>query len=83
MIDWFEVVNIKEEANTGTVQADVLYNSVLNIYLDERDNREEENMRLRPNGFTEPTKKTKIYALTVTFDYFCLEYIVGEYNYRI
>ena len=55
MIDWFEVVNIKEEANTGTAQADVLYNSVLNIYLDERDNREGENMGLRPNGFTEPT----------------------------
>ena len=55
MIDWFEVVNIKEEVNTGTAQADVLYNSVLNIYLDERDNREEENMGLRPNGFTEPT----------------------------
>ena len=55
MIDWFEVVNIKEETNKGTAQADVLYNSVLNIYLDERDNREEENMGLRANGFTEPT----------------------------
>ena len=55
MINWFEVVKIEEEANTGTAQADVLYNSVLNIYLDERDNREEENMGLRPNGFTEPT----------------------------
>lgn len=55
MIDWFEVVNIKEETNKGTAQADVLYNSVLNIYLDERDNREGENMGLRPNGFTEPT----------------------------
>ena len=39
MIDWFEVVNIKEEPNRGTAQADVLYNSVLHIYLDERDNR--------------------------------------------
>ena len=55
MINWFEVVKIEEEANTGTAQADVLYNSVLNIYLDERDNREEETMGLRPNGFTEPT----------------------------
>lgn len=36
MIDWFKVVNIKEEPNTGTAQADILYNSVLNIYLDER-----------------------------------------------
>ena len=55
MIDWFEVVNIEEEANTGTAKADVLYNSVLNIYLDERDNRTEETKELRPNGFTEPT----------------------------
>lgn len=55
MIDWFEVVNIKEESNTGTAQADVLYKSVLNIYLDERDNRTGENMGLKPNGFTEPT----------------------------
>ena len=37
MIDWFEVVNIKEEPNKGTAQADVLYNSILHIYLDERD----------------------------------------------
>ena len=55
MIDWFEVVNIEEEANTGTAKADVLYNSVLNIYLDERDTRTEETKELRPNGFTEPT----------------------------
>ena len=38
MIDWFEVVNIKEEPNKGTAQADVLYNSILHIYLDEREN---------------------------------------------
>lgn len=55
MIDWFEVVNIKEEPNTGTAQADILYNSVLNIYLDERDNRTGEDLGLKPNGFTEPT----------------------------
>ena len=55
MIDWFEVVNITEEPNTGTAQADVLYKSVLNIYLDERDNRKGEEMDLKPNGFTEPT----------------------------
>ena len=46
MIDWFEVVNIKEEPNRGTAQADVLYNSVLHIYLDERDTRSG-----RKNGF--------------------------------
>lgn len=55
MIDWFEVVDIKEEANTGTAEADVLYNSVLHIYLDERDTRTGEEIGLKPNGFTEPT----------------------------
>lgn len=55
MIDWFEVVNIREEPNTGTAQADILYKSVLHIYLDERDNRSGEEMGLKPNGFTEAT----------------------------
>ena len=32
MIDWFEVVKIVEEENTGKAQADILYNSVLNQY---------------------------------------------------
>lgn len=54
MTDWFEVVNIMEEPNTGTAQADILYNSVLHIYLDERDNRTGEEIGLKPNGFTEP-----------------------------
>ena len=55
MMDWFEVVRIVEEPNTGNAQADILYNSVLNIYLDERDNREGGQLGLKPNGFTEPT----------------------------
>lgn len=55
MIDWFEVVKIKEEANAGKTQADILYSNVLNIYLDERDNRTGEDLGLKPNGFTEPT----------------------------
>ena len=55
MIDWFEVVRIVEEPNTGNAQADILYNSGLNIYLDERDNREGEQLGLKPNGFTEAT----------------------------
>lgn len=55
MIDRFEVVNIKEEPNTGTAQADILYKSVLHIYLDERDNRSGEEMGLKSNGFTEAT----------------------------
>lgn len=55
MMDWFEVVRIVEEPNTGNAQADILYNSVLNIYLDERDSREGEQLGLKPNGFTEAT----------------------------
>lgn len=56
MIDWFEIVKIVEESNTRTAPADVLYGSVLNIYLDERDNRTNEHLYLNPNGFTEPTE---------------------------
>ena len=55
MIDWFEVVHMTEENNPGTTIADKLYNRILNIYLDERDNRSEDQMGLKPNGFTEPT----------------------------
>ena len=55
MIDWFEVVSTIEEPNTGITKADVLYNSILNIYLDERDSDQCEQLGLKPNGFTEPT----------------------------
>ena len=55
MIDWFEVVHMSEENNPGTTIADKLYNRILNIYLDERDNRSEDQTGLKPNGFTEPT----------------------------
>lgn len=55
MTDWFDVVKIDEEPNTGKAQADILFKSVLNIYLDERDNREGEQLGLTPNGFTEVT----------------------------
>lgn len=55
MIDWFEVVRIEEEPNNGKAQADVLFKSVLNIYLDERDNRKGDQLGLTPNGFTEAT----------------------------
>ena len=55
MIDWFEVVKITEESNSGEAKVDVLFDSILNIYLDERDNREGEQPGLKPNGFTEPT----------------------------
>ena len=55
MTEWFDVVRVSEEPNTGKAQADVLYSSVLNIYLEERDNRQGEQLGLKPNGFTEPT----------------------------
>ena len=53
--DWFEVVKFIEEPNTGKEDADALYDTVLNIYLDEIDNRKGEQLGLTPNGFTEPT----------------------------
>ena len=34
MIDWFEIVKMAEEPNTGKSRADKLYDSILNIYLD-------------------------------------------------
>lgn len=56
MIDWFEVVKMVEEPNMGKTFADEFYSTVLNIYLDERENKEErEKLGLKPNGFTEST----------------------------
>ena len=55
MTDWFEIVGMREKPNGGTAQADVLYSSVLHIYLDERDNRIGDQLGLKPNGFTEAT----------------------------
>ena len=34
MIDWFEIVKMVEEPNTSKSRADTLYDSILNIYLD-------------------------------------------------
>lgn len=55
MIDWFEIVRVVEEPNNGKKKYDSLFTSILNIYLDERDNREGEELVLKPIGFTEPT----------------------------
>jgi len=55
MLDWFEITKVKEEANAGSKDLDILFPNVLNIYLDERDNREGENLGLKPNGFSEYT----------------------------
>ena len=55
MTDWFEIVKVVEGPNPDKTKVDALFSSVLNIYLDERDNREGEQLGLRPNGFTEAT----------------------------
>ena len=55
MIDWFEVVQVEEKPNKCKAQADVLFRSVLNIYLDERDYHKGEQLGLILNGFTEAT----------------------------
>ena len=44
-----------ESLTSRESQKDIAYTGVLHIHLDERDNREEEQQDLRPNGFTEPT----------------------------
>jgi hypothetical protein len=55
MLDWFEVVKAVEEPNTGSASVDVLFGSLLHIYLDERDTRTGEQLCLKSNGFTEAT----------------------------
>jgi hypothetical protein len=54
MLDWFDVIDIKTEYIKATGKE--LFNGTIDIYLDERDNRnQDEKEELRPNGFTEPT----------------------------
>lgn len=55
MIDWFEITAVKEEKNDGSKELDILFPTILHIYLDERDNREGENLGLKGNGFSEYT----------------------------
>lgn len=55
MIDWFEIVRVSEEPNKGKKKYDELFTNILHIYLDERDNRDGEELGLKPIGFTEPT----------------------------
>lgn len=55
MIDWFEITNVEEDTNEGTKELDILFPTVLHIYLDERDNREGETLGLKGNGFSEYT----------------------------
>lgn len=54
ILDFFEVVWIDERSLTASEsKQSTLYSSVLQIHLEERDNRPEEMEELRPNGFTE------------------------------
>jgi hypothetical protein len=54
MLDWFNVVDVKMEYIKATGKE--IFNGTIDIYLDERDNRDNAQMEdLRPNGFTEPT----------------------------
>ena len=54
ILDWFDVVRMEETDNDKPAhELDVLYPKVLHIYLDERDNRQGEELGLVANGFTE------------------------------
>ncbi len=56
ILDSFELVNV-EDKPVDKPTPELLYPSVLHIYLDERDNRtEEQSQKFRSNGFTEPTQ---------------------------
>lgn len=55
MLDWFEITYVKEETNDGSKDFDILFPTVLHIYLDERDNRKGDSLGLKPNGFSEYT----------------------------
>ena len=52
MLDFFDLVRIDEEP---LPKEKVYTGGILHIYLDELDNRSEEQQSLSPNGFTEPT----------------------------
>lgn len=56
ILDSFDLVDV-EEKPVDNPTPELLYPSVLHIYLDERDSRSEEQARMfRPNGFTEATQ---------------------------
>ena len=54
ILEWFDVVRMEESENDKPAhELDVLYPKVLHIHLDERDNRQGEDLGLVSNGFTE------------------------------
>ena len=59
LLEWFEIVKVVEDPNTESMSADVLYNSILNVYLDERDNCAEAQLNLNPHCHKIPFDKLK------------------------
>lgn len=56
MLDFFKLTWMETESLPAKERMKgVAYTGILHIYLDERDNRKEEQQDLRSNGFTEPT----------------------------
>ena len=58
MLDCFDIVKVAEEAIPRTDASFRPYKRMVNLYLDERDNRTEEQQSFKPNGFTEYTRVT-------------------------
>ena len=56
ILDFFELVWAETQSlDSRESKKDILYTGTLHMYLDERDNRTEEQQTFRPNGFTEET----------------------------
>lgn len=56
ILDYYSLVKMSESDPTEEEKKKgVIYSSVLDVFLDERDNRNESQQDLRANGFTEPT----------------------------
>ena len=51
ILDWFDIVKVREEITDPTGKE--VFVGIIHIFLDESDNRDTDNIQLRPNGFTE------------------------------
>lgn len=56
MLDCFDIVKVEEEDIPATDMTFRPFKRMVNLYLDERDNRTSEQQCYSPNGFTEYTK---------------------------
>lgn len=56
MLDCFDIVKVEEEDIPATDMTFRPFKRMVNLYLDERDNRSSEQQCYSPNGFTEYTK---------------------------